>query len=79
MCEDLKKMMQGQNSGFYFETKQFKTAPAVSQKENTMGLINASTRMREEQAQFEGKYRDGMQAHEIEFKHNQQFQNTPTV
>ncbi len=79
MCEDLKKMMQGQSSGFYFETKQFKTAAAVSQKENTMGLINASSRMREEQAQFESKYRDGMQAHEIEFKHNQQFQKTPAV
>lgn len=35
-----------------------------------MGLVNASTKMREEQAQFESKYREDMNAQDIEFKQN---------
>ena len=68
MCEDLKRMLQGYNTNFFFEIAKFKNAPSVSQQENLKGM-----------AQFESKYRDGMQAHEIEFKHNQQFQKTPAV
>lgn len=52
MCEDLKNMLLGKNANFTFENKKFKTAPPVSQRQNIMGLVNANSRMREEQANF---------------------------
>lgn len=48
MCEDLKKMLQGYNTNFFFEIAKFKNAPSVSQQENMKGMMNANNKMREQ-------------------------------
>jgi hypothetical protein len=48
MCEDLKRMLQGYNTNFFFEIAKFKNAPSVSQQENLKGMMNANNIMRDQ-------------------------------
>lgn len=41
-------MLNGKNANYSFENTRFKNAPNVSHEENVRGLVNASSKIREE-------------------------------